>query len=55
MLWPFPIFCGSGKPIGDGIYWPLKSQMEEQKQGSNVEMKAVNNTDAAKSNSNRQQ
>ena len=21
-LWPFPIFCGSGKPIGDGIYWP---------------------------------
>ena len=21
-LWPFPIFCGSGKPVGDGIYWP---------------------------------
>lgn len=21
-LYPFPIFCGSGKPIGDGIYWP---------------------------------
>jgi len=20
-LYPFPIFCGSGKPIGDGIYW----------------------------------
>lgn len=22
MLWPFPVFCGSGKPLGDGIYWP---------------------------------
>lgn len=22
MLWPFPIFAGSGKPLGDGIYWP---------------------------------
>lgn len=21
-LYPFPIFCGSGKPVGDGIYWP---------------------------------
>jgi hypothetical protein len=20
-LYPFPIFCGSGKPKGDGIYW----------------------------------
>lgn len=22
LLWPFPIFAGSGKPLGDGIYWP---------------------------------
>ena len=22
MLWPFPMFAGSGKPLGDGIYWP---------------------------------
>lgn len=22
LLWPFPVFCGSGKPFGDGIYWP---------------------------------
>lgn len=21
-LWLFPVFCGSGKPLGDGIYWP---------------------------------
>lgn len=21
-LYPFPIYCGSGKPVGDGIYWP---------------------------------
>ena len=20
-LWPFPVFMGSGKPLGDGIYW----------------------------------
>ncbi len=20
-LWPFPVFLGSGKPLGDGIYW----------------------------------
>lgn len=26
-LYPFPIFCGSGKPVGDGIYWPtIQSQ-----------------------------
>ena len=23
-LWPFPVFCGSGKPLGDGIYWPKR-------------------------------
>jgi palmitoyltransferase len=22
LLWPFPMFMGSGKPLGDGIYWP---------------------------------
>jgi hypothetical protein len=21
LLWPFPVFMGSGKPLGDGIYW----------------------------------
>jgi len=21
-LWPFPVFFSSGKPVGDGIYWP---------------------------------
>jgi hypothetical protein len=25
-LWPFPVFCGSGKPLGDGIYWPSNIQ-----------------------------
>lgn len=28
-LWPLPIFCGSGKPIGDGIYWPTVQGMKE--------------------------
>lgn len=26
-LYPFPIFCGSGKPVGDGIYWPTVQSM----------------------------
>lgn len=21
-MWPFPVQLGSGKPTGDGIYWP---------------------------------
>jgi hypothetical protein len=29
MLWPFPIFLGSGKPLGDGIYWPSNVKEEE--------------------------
>ena len=28
-LWAFPIFAGSGKPIGDGIYWPKKREALE--------------------------
>jgi hypothetical protein len=28
-LWPFPVFCGSGKPLGDGIYWPTNVKEEE--------------------------
>ena len=29
-LWPFPIFGGSGKPLGDGIYWPTNRPEEDQ-------------------------
>lgn len=28
-LWPFPIFAGSGKPLGDGIYWPTNNKEDE--------------------------
>eukprot|EP00356_Strombidium_inclinatum_P004382 CAMPEP_0170482098 /NCGR_PEP_ID=MMETSP0208-20121228/2268_1 /TAXON_ID=197538 /ORGANISM="Strombidium inclinatum, Strain S3" /LENGTH=159 /DNA_ID=CAMNT_0010754895 /DNA_START=360 /DNA_END=839 /DNA_ORIENTATION=- len=28
-LYPFPIFCGSGKPVGDGIYWPTTNSQQE--------------------------
>ena len=28
-LWPFPVYCGSGKPLGDGIYWATKTAKEE--------------------------
>lgn len=29
LLWPFPVFCGSGKPLGDGIYWPTNTNQDE--------------------------
>lgn len=29
-LYPFPIFCGSGKPIGDGITWETIQSMREK-------------------------
>ncbi len=30
-LWPLPLFSGSGKPLGDGIYWPTNmSDYESQ-------------------------
>jgi len=34
-LWPFPIFCGSGKPIGDGIYWPTPQSVAEMTKKQN--------------------
>jgi hypothetical protein len=30
LLWPFPVYCGSGKPLGDGIYWATKGSKEEE-------------------------
>jgi hypothetical protein len=29
LLWPFPVYCGSGKPLGDGIYWATKAGKED--------------------------
>jgi hypothetical protein len=29
LLWPFPIFLGSGKPLGDGIYWPTNVKEDD--------------------------
>ena len=29
-LWPFPVYMGSGKPLGDGIYWPMNKAEEER-------------------------
>jgi hypothetical protein len=29
LLWPLPVFCGSGKPLGDGIYWPMQQKDED--------------------------
>jgi hypothetical protein len=33
-LWPFPVFCGSGKPLGDGIYWPTNRPEDNERQNS---------------------
>ena len=27
-LWPFPVFCASGKPLGDGITWPTNTALK---------------------------
>ena len=34
LLWPFPIFADSGKPIGEGIYWKTQKSEEEARQQS---------------------
>ena len=23
LMWPFPIYLASGKPLGDGLFWPI--------------------------------
>lgn len=35
-LWPIPVFCGSGKPLGDGIYWPTNRPEDQEKQNSSA-------------------
>ena len=32
LLWPFPIYSASGKPLGDGIYWPTNKPKEESEE-----------------------
>ena len=31
-LWLFPVFCSSGKPLGDGISWPTKRNDKDKRQ-----------------------
>jgi len=33
-LWAFPVFLGSGKPLGDGIYWPTNAALDERSRTS---------------------
>ena len=28
LLWPFPVFLDSGKPSGEGVYWPTNRNDE---------------------------
>ena len=39
LLWPFPVFCNIGKPIGDGIYWPTNRPREEKEKKRTPENK----------------
>ena len=32
VLWAIPVFCGSGKPLGDGIYWHSNEGAGEEQQ-----------------------
>ena len=59
LLYPFPIFCGSGKPVGDGIYWPtiqsqqeLAAKQEEQKRAAQSQAMAAQNKLTHSSSSN---
>lgn len=35
LLWPFPLFADSGKPVGEGIYWKTAKQEEENQREAN--------------------
>ena len=36
-LWPFPVFCSSGKPLGDGITWPMNKEKALAKAGKTAD------------------
>jgi hypothetical protein len=42
MFWPFPIQMGSGKPLGDGIYWPTRD--EHVQRAGHADAKATRKT-----------
>lgn len=29
LVWPFPMFMGNGKPVGDGIYWQTTLSIQQ--------------------------
>lgn len=54
LLYPFPIFCGSGKPVGDGIYWPtiqsqqeMQQKLEEQKRAAQSQHQKLTNSSSS--------
>ena len=49
-LWPLPVFCGSGKPLGDGIYWPT-NRGDESARSMNSGSADVQRKQAQQSNS----
>lgn len=36
LLWPFPVFLKSGKPVGDGVVWPQKPSTQKYEIDMNV-------------------
>lgn len=44
-LWPFPVFCGSGKPMGDGIYWPSRKEKNNRRDSESTSSETKENQD----------
>ena len=51
-LWPFPVFCGSGKPLGDGIYWPTNRPEDSERASSANKNRNQNSTTPQRSQNN---
>jgi hypothetical protein len=43
LLWAFPVFCGSGKPLGDGIYW-VSNEVTKEEEGYSSMKKGGNSS-----------
>lgn len=36
-MWPFPVYGQSGRPVGDGVFWPQTQLKENNQHDINVE------------------
>ena len=40
LLWFFPVFCASGHPVGDGVYWPINHEIKARL-GQNIGTQSI--------------